>query len=97
MDNELDVVILAENRLYLIECKTKRFGDEPEQGGAGADAIYKLDHLADIIGGLQARAMLVSYQPVDDGTRRRARAQRIELCAGAELRKLEERLKTWIR
>jgi len=30
-------------------------------GGPGADALYRLDTLRDLLGGLQAEAMLVSY------------------------------------
>ncbi|MGH8499507.1 MAG: Card1-like endonuclease domain-containing protein, partial [Methylococcales bacterium] len=40
--NELDVVFLAENRLYVIECKTGNF-NESEKGDS---ALYKLNTLS---------------------------------------------------
>jgi hypothetical protein len=94
--NELDVAFLAENRLHVIECKTRKFSDETENGGAGAEAVYKLDALANLLGGLQARAMLVSYQPLSPHILNRARDYRITTCAGGELQNLRERLRKWL-
>jgi hypothetical protein len=95
--NELDVALLAENRLYLIECKTRKFDGETDTGGAGAEAVYKLDALVNLLGGLQARAMLVSYQPLAPAILNRARDYRIGVCAGGELRELKETLRKWLR
>ncbi|MBL3529336.1 MAG: DUF1887 family protein [gamma proteobacterium endosymbiont of Lamellibrachia anaximandri] len=93
--NELDVAFLQDNRLYLIECKTRQWagrkGDRP-----GANAIYKLDTLKDLLGGLQARAMLVSYQDMPDHDRRRAADLGIKVCAGRDVQRLNEFLKQWI-
>jgi hypothetical protein len=94
--NELDVAFLAENRLYVIECKTRRFSEEPDTGGMGAEALYKLETIANVLGGLQARAMLASYQPLDPAVRRRAEDYRILTCSGAELQNLKARLRRWI-
>ncbi|BBA37448.1 uncharacterized protein sS8_5531 [Methylocaldum marinum] len=94
--NELDVAFLAENRLYVIECKTRRFNGERETGGAGADAIYRLEALSNLLGGLQARAMLVSYQPLSRAIQERASAYRITTCAGTELKTLKDKLRRWI-
>ncbi len=93
--NELDVVFLSDNRLHLIECKTRKFRGEGE-GSPGAEAIYKLDTLADITGGLQARAMLVSYQDLSVHDLDRARDLGIAVCAGAQLRHLEGHLREFI-
>jgi hypothetical protein len=95
--NELDVALLAENRLYVIECKTRKFDGETDTGGAGAEAVYKLDALANLLGGLQAKAMLVSYQPLGSAILNRARDYRIRTCAGGELRELKETLRQWLR
>lgn len=95
VSNELDVAFLSDNRLHLIECKTRRFKGEGE-GSPGAEAIYKLDTLADITGGLQARAMLVSYQDLSGNDRDRARDLGIAVCAGAQLRHLERHLRDFI-
>jgi hypothetical protein len=94
--NELDVAFLAHNRLHVIECKTRKFSDETGKGGAGAEAVYKLDALANLLGGLQARAMLVSYQPLSRAVLDRARDYRILTCAGTELPRLRERLLKWL-
>ena len=93
--NELDVAFLADNRLYVIECKTKRF----KGGGAdgpGAEALYKLDTLAPLLGGLGARAMLVSFQSLSEPDQRRARELGIRSCVGSELHGLREAIRRWV-
>lgn len=94
--NELDVAFLANNRLHVIECKTRLFSDDTGRGGAGAEALYKLDALANLLGGLQARAMLVSYQPLKPAVLDRARDCRIATCAHIELPNLGEHLRRWL-
>jgi hypothetical protein len=93
--NEIDVAFLADNRLHLIECKTRRWGG-PEDDGSGAHALYKLDSLTDLLGGLQARGMLVSYQDLPNADRRRAADLGIHACAGREVRRLGEFLRSWV-
>ena len=93
--NELDVVFLANNRLHVIECKTKRFKGGGAEG-PGAEALYKLDTLAPLLGGLSARAMLVSFQPLSEPDRRRAAELKIRACVGRELHGLKEILRRWI-
>ena len=94
--NELDVALLADNKLHIIECKTKRFdmGDGPDSHGA--DVLYKLDTLRDHIGGLQANAMLVSYQPLQKEHLWRAKELGIEVCTGKDIQNLQQKLKEWI-
>lgn len=93
--NELDVVFLADNRLYVIECKTGGF-DRPELQ-KGADILYKLNTLSGQLGGIQARKLLVSYQELPESMRNRAATDRIEICAGTQLTRLEDRLIKWVR
>jgi hypothetical protein len=93
--NELDVVFLADNRLYVIECKTRRFKSDGADG-PGAETLYKLDTLAPLLGGLGARAMLVSFQPLSDPDRRRAKELAIRSCVGGELHGLADRLRRWV-
>lgn len=95
VDNELDVAFLASNRLYLLECKTRTWS-EATDGGAGVDALYKLDSLRDVIGGLQARAMLVSYRAPRPAVQRRAASLGVRICAGVELQRLRQHLGDWI-
>ncbi|OOF34348.1 Card1-like endonuclease domain-containing protein [Salinivibrio costicola] len=56
--NELDVAMVVNNKLHIIECKTKGMSSD------GDDTLYKLESLRDLLGGLQARAMLVSFRPL---------------------------------
>ena len=93
--NELDVAVLAENRLYLVECKTRQW--HGGANGPGAESLFKLEALTDLLGGLQARGMLVSYQDLPDHDRRRAADLRIGVCAGPQIQRLGELLKKWIR
>ena len=87
--NEIDIALIKANRLHLIECKTKKF----EQG---ADVLYKLDSLRDLMGGLQGRAMLVSFNHLDKTSRARAKELNIELCSQTELKNLQHHLKIWL-
>jgi len=89
--NEIDIGLIKANRLHLIECKTKRFEKDKH-----ADVLYKLDSLRDLIGGLQGRAMLVSFNKLDTPTRARAKELKIELCCHTELRNLQDHLQTWL-
>ena len=93
--NEFDVVFLRDNRLHLVECKTRKFrhrgADAP-----GAEALYKLDALGDLMGGLQARVMLVSYLDLPSYHRTRAADLRVGVCAGTELRHLHEHLARFV-
>lgn len=94
--NELDVVFLRDNRLHVIECKTARFANTGLDD-RGADALYKLDTLRDLLGGLQARGMLVSYGNLDEHDRRRAADLGIHVCAGDQLRQLSDHLSRFTR
>lgn len=93
--NELDIACLVNNRLYLIECKTRSWKG-PHASGAGADALYRLDALGDLIGGLQARSMLISYRDIPDHDRQRANDLRIRTCDGKQLRQLRQHLLDWV-
>jgi len=92
--NEMDVVFLARNRLFVIECKTAKM-DTPEDNKAN-DRLYKLSENCRRIGGLGTRGMLATYRPLKDSELRLARALNIEVVAGRELIRLDERLKQWV-
>jgi hypothetical protein len=93
--NELDIVFMARNRLFVIECKTARM-DKPEAPKAN-DTLFKLSEICQRVGGLATRGMLASYQPLRDEEKRLARALGIGLVCGAELVRPAEKLKLWIR
>ncbi len=86
---------LIDNRLHLIECKARKWTKTAPKAGPGADALYRLDTLKDLLGGLNARAMLVSYQALPDHDRQRAADLRIDVVAGRDLQRLREKLKRW--
>ncbi|MBN1569419.1 MAG: DUF1887 family protein [Acidobacteria bacterium] len=98
--NELDVAFLANNRLYIIECKTKRLimqsVERFEQDSPGAEALYKLDTLKWLVGENRTRAMLVSYRNLPRWDRERAHDLGIAACAGRLLVSLENMLRRWI-
>lgn len=97
--NEIDVAVLYNNRLHIIECKTRVFDDKGQPAnadGAATDALYKLATLKRELGGIRAQAMLLSYQPVQPWHRERAKLLDIELVAADELRALPSRLKAWL-
>ncbi len=94
--NEYDVVFTRDNRLYMIECKTKRF-EGPDKVGTNDELIYKLESLRDSAGGLYGKAMLVSYRRLTDAQKGRLAANRLAYCDGSGLETLRERIGTWIR
>ena len=92
--NELDLVFLARNRLFIIECKTARM-DRPQAPKAN-DTLFKLAEIVRRVGGLGARGMLASYRPLRDSEQRLARALNIELVCGPELARLSQKLQRWV-
>ena len=93
--NELDITFLKDNRLYIIECKTMNFKDKDQ--GAGADTLYKLDTLKDLLGGLQAKSMLISFTQPNVYDVQRAGDLKIALCCYKELPYLTDKLLAWIK
>jgi Domain of unknown function (DUF1887) len=93
--NELDVAFMARNRLFVIECKTARM-DKPEAPKAN-DTLFKLSEICRRVGGLGTRCMLASYRPLRDEEKRLAKALGVEVVSGADLARLREKLKVWVR
>jgi len=93
--NEYDILFTISNRLYIIECKTKRFSGK-DVNHFGEDSIYKLDSLRDAAGGLYGKGMLVSYRRLTEDQKRRLKANRLEFCEGPNIKLLKERIIEWI-
>jgi hypothetical protein len=93
--SEIDVALMARNRLFAIECKTARM-DKPEAPKAN-DTLHKLSDNCRRIGGLGTRGMLATYRPLRDSELKLAKALNIEVVAGSGLARLSERLKQWVR
>lgn len=89
--NELDVASVVNNKLHIIECKTKGMRDD------GDDTLYKLESLRDLLGGLQARAMLVSFRPLRHQDITRAEDLGLALIGPNELTDLRFHLTQWFR
>ncbi|WP_047046421.1 DUF1887 family protein [Vibrio mexicanus] len=89
--NELDVASVVNNKLHIIECKTKGMRDD------GDDTLYKLESLRDLLGGLQARAMLVSFRPLRYNDITRAEDLGLALIGPDELKQLKTHLTEWFK
>lgn len=94
--NELDVAFLKDNRLFMLECKTKRLGKRNRKHDEGSEVLYKLDSLRDLLGGLQARAMLVSFKKLNEHNYHRAKELNIEICCHEDIKFLEEKMGQWL-
>ncbi|CAH0533720.1 hypothetical protein VST7929_01595 [Vibrio stylophorae] len=87
--NELDVAAIVNNKLHIIECKTKGMNQD------GDDTLYKLESIRDLLGGLQARAMLVSFRPLRGHDMIRAEDLGLEIIGPEQLGDLEHLLHRW--
>jgi GGDEF domain-containing protein len=94
--NEIDVVTMANNRLHLIECKTRKFTNKNHANTPGAAAIYRLDTLKEVYGGHSGKAMLISYQKLSRYTEQRAKDLGIYCCSYLQLKQLKQSLYQFI-
>ncbi|AUI87882.1 hypothetical protein BS333_15930 [Vibrio azureus] len=88
--NEIDIATIVNNKLHLIECKTKSMKID------GDDTLYKLESLKDLLGGFQARAMLISFRPLKYVDISRAKDLGLALIGPEELPHLSHHLKNWL-
>jgi hypothetical protein len=91
--NELDIVFLYNNRLHIIECKTKVM---TRNDNDVSDALNKLNTLKQKAGGLASKAMLISYQEVRKNDKERADLMGVKLCDKRGLKSLKSHLKRFI-
>lgn len=92
MHNELDVVFWQNNQLVILECKTAGLGEEKRFD----DVLYKLDSLGTRFG-KTVRPVIVSYLSLTDAAVNRAKSYGIDIVAGKDVARLEERLKGLLR
>jgi len=90
--NEIDVAFIADNRLFVVECKTACL----DRDDAGTVALYKLDSIRAVLDDAHGSAMLVSFRPLRPHQLRRAQELNIQIVSGAELANLESRLASWV-
>ncbi len=92
--NEIDVAFLADNRLHLIECKAKNF--KGSRTNDGTEILYKIDSVSDVLGGIQARSMLVSYKKLSSHDLKRAEELEVTVVQHLQLHNLRSELENWI-
>jgi len=92
--NEIDVVFVANNRFFLIECKTENYNSSYGKKKA-LNIIYKLDSLKDYAG-LRTKAMLVSFYKVPSASINRAKDYDIQVVEHKTLKNLKDILLNWI-
>lgn len=97
--NELDVAFIAQNQLYVIECKTAnlKHKDRDIKQTKGTEAIYKLDAIAEKLGGMRTNTMLVSYRKIGDADKKRAAQYNIKLLYPENFHRLGEVLTEWVK
>lgn len=81
--NEIDAAFMYDECLYIVECKTCFY---PTADDANK-VLYKLESLAKL-GGLKTKLVLVSYQPLPDASRKRAKDQGITVFCAEQLKDL---------
>ncbi|GEM_PF-415686 len=88
--NELDNVVLANNKLHVIECKTAKMKDNQ------TDVLYKLDSLRRRLGSKRARCCLITFFPLKRHEYLRAQISSIHVICLAEDSDWKQSLTTWL-
>ena len=91
--NEMDCLILHNNRLLIIECKTSVFKAD---NGKGADILYRLSTMAQRTGGLFGNAWLVSARELDEDSFNRAREYRIPSVQAGDIANMRSKIQQWM-
>lgn len=91
--NELDLVIVHNNRMLIMECKTMRYGKSTRKD---ADVLYKIDSLGDDLKGLYGQLWLVNAQNTKDNMQDRAKDRHITIIEPSELKNLRKRVCQWM-
>lgn len=93
VENELDAVVVHQNRMLVVECKTLRFGRDEARD---ADYVYKLAQLSRQVGGSMASSLLLSARPVDTHVVDRARQYGVSILAAAEVKGFVAFMRNWM-
>ena len=96
-DNELDVIVLMNNNLHIIECKTVNY-TSPFNKGEGNNVIYRLQAFQEQeLGGLKTKVALVSYRDLDEPTKKRAKDNQIPCYESRNIVNLKNNLEAWLK
>lgn len=90
--NEMDVVVLTDNAIHLIECKTANMEDNTKAEAT----LAKLDTIRDMLGGIKGKAMLVTNTKLSPASKRRAKAFDVAIVDFDSMPRLESILMTWL-
>ncbi|SDN92753.1 protein of unknown function [Desulfonauticus submarinus] len=93
-ENEIDVAFCCDNKLFLIECKTKTFRNH--KSASTTEPIYKLDSLRQIMGGTFGQAMLISFHQLSSSLLERCNLLNIKTSYGNSLKNLKNIISDWI-
>ena len=99
--NELDLVIVHNNKMLMIEAKTMTFGNYQEKD---SNVINKIDSLRNNAGGFFCTALLLSAKPLDHVTKKnktvhvedRAKSQKIETLVEDGILELKTYIENWV-
>ncbi len=94
--NEIDNMVLCNNNIFLIECKTKKLNKKGLPDGGMTPAIYKLDSLMSTLGGVMGRGMLVSMYELTASDLKRAKREGIVVVSLGDLKSIKRHLKRWL-
>ena len=91
--NELDVVMVHNNRLLLIECKTLKIGRDSHSDD---EMLYKLDSVGDDVKGLFGEVILLTARAPSVAVRERARHHNIQLVGADRFASFQKDLSQWM-
>jgi hypothetical protein len=92
VSNELDLVLVHNNQMMLVECKTSNW----KEAGKGQNVALKLESLMRNLGGSHAKAILLSVFELNDHTHDRVKnLNNITPLSGSAIHGLANQLKTW--
>lgn len=89
--NEIDLMVVHDNRALVVECKAARFDDDNVN-----DWLTKLDELAERVAGSHVGRLLVSARRLSEAQLERAKLMRIGVCSGSELKQFSRYLQHWM-
>ena len=93
VENEFDVLLVHNNQLLTIECKSGQFIKEKTKD---QEIINKLDLLSQKLGGLFGKKLLVCAQQLTEPGRARAKQNRIACCESATQKSLAREINHWL-
>ena len=91
--NEFDLVVVHNNRMLIIECKTMRYGENIQKD---TDILYKIDSLGNELKGLYGSLWLVNAQESHANMQDRAKDRNITIIEPSNLKNLRDNIRKWM-